>query len=295
MKTVYIHFPSNLTEEEHMLQAKYQKLKKKKKALQALKAPKPEPEKPVLPKRPADARDAKEVARKLIKSGAIPAIPKPSQKPAQLIFKRPRGQERKRIQPEKVSSYQPFQSNIDTNNINEFSDKATPRAKNLYDHFVSERDKDERGLKDSAAVGSTPTVSSNVITSTVQNASQNTAKRTGNTVYVSGYQVTQEFLQKNFSEFGNILYISMEIEKHRGFVTFDKVESAERAIKELDNAKVGGIDLKVSLARRQPQIEPINDATSSAAWATLAANQSQKGSHKDTREIVTYESMDIFD
>lgn len=30
-----------------------------------------------------------------------------------------------------------------------------------------------------------------------------------------------------------------------------------------------GIDLKVSLARRQPQIEPINDATSSAAWATL--------------------------
>jgi len=26
---VYIHFPSNLTEEEQMLQAKYQKLKKK--------------------------------------------------------------------------------------------------------------------------------------------------------------------------------------------------------------------------------------------------------------------------
>lgn len=32
---------------------------------------------------------------------------------------------------------------------------------------------------------------------------------------------------------------------------------------------VSGIQLKVSLARRQPQIEPINDATSSAAWATL--------------------------
>lgn len=32
---------------------------------------------------------------------------------------------------------------------------------------------------------------------------------------------------------------------------------------------VSGIPLKVSLARRQPQIEPINDATSSAAWATL--------------------------
>lgn len=32
---------------------------------------------------------------------------------------------------------------------------------------------------------------------------------------------------------------------------------------------VSGTPLKVSLARRQPQIEPINDATSSAAWATL--------------------------
>lgn len=29
IKMVYIHFPSNLTEEELMLQAKYQKLKKK--------------------------------------------------------------------------------------------------------------------------------------------------------------------------------------------------------------------------------------------------------------------------
>lgn len=85
------------------------------------------------------------------------------------------------------------------------------RVKNLYDHFVSERDKDERGIKEPAA--NTANISSSVITSTVQNAAQTTGKRTGNTVYVSGYQVTQEFLQKNFSEFGNILYISMEIEK----------------------------------------------------------------------------------
>lgn len=106
---VYIHFPANFTEEELMLQAKYQKLKKKvnivktkyvvslkkwfllkKKALQALKAPKPEPEKPILPKRPAEARDAREVAKKLIKSGAIPAISKQQKQPEQ-GFKRPRG------------------------------------------------------------------------------------------------------------------------------------------------------------------------------------------------------------
>lgn len=58
--------------------------------MQALKAPKPEPEKPIIPKRPAEARDAREVAKKLLKSGAITAIPKQQKQPEQ-GFKRPRG------------------------------------------------------------------------------------------------------------------------------------------------------------------------------------------------------------
>lgn len=64
---------------------------------------KPEPEKPLIPKRPKDARDAREVARKLIKSGNI-NIAKPDN---QVQFKRPKGQERKKIVPE-PASYHPF-------------------------------------------------------------------------------------------------------------------------------------------------------------------------------------------
>lgn len=80
-----------------------------KKALQALKAPKQETEKQLIPKRAVDARDAREVARKLFKSGAIPAIQKPQMKQDQMSFKRPKGQERKRVIPESnVASYQPF-------------------------------------------------------------------------------------------------------------------------------------------------------------------------------------------
>lgn len=79
-----------------------------KKALQAHKAPKQEPEKPLILKRPADARDAREVARKLLKSGAIPAIQKPATKQDQTSFKRPKGQERKRIIPDANVAYQPF-------------------------------------------------------------------------------------------------------------------------------------------------------------------------------------------
>lgn len=63
-----------------------------------------------MPKRPADARDAREVARKLLKSGAIPAIQKPATKQDQTSFKRPKGQERKRvtIADGGVAPYQPF-------------------------------------------------------------------------------------------------------------------------------------------------------------------------------------------
>lgn len=75
-----------------------------------MKAPRPEPERtPQTPKRPAEARDAREVAKKLLKSGAITAIVKTPKKPEQAGFKRPRGLERKLSGTERtVSGYQPF-------------------------------------------------------------------------------------------------------------------------------------------------------------------------------------------
>lgn len=131
---VYLHFPTNLTEEELMLQNKYQKLRKKvnnimlsvfcidlyclrfciwqKKALQVQKTPRPEPEpSPVMnPKRPKEtARDAREIAKKLLKSGAIGPIKKVPNRTDQESFKRPCGMERKILaSPQTLTSYQPF-------------------------------------------------------------------------------------------------------------------------------------------------------------------------------------------
>lgn len=84
---------------------------------------KPEPEKPLIPKRPKDARDAREVARKLIKSGNI-NISKP-ESPAQ--FKRPKGQERKKIAPEQTP-YHPFStsSSIEEDSSSSKSPLPTP-------------------------------------------------------------------------------------------------------------------------------------------------------------------------
>ncbi|XP_050306663.1 negative elongation factor E [Anthonomus grandis grandis] len=270
---VYIHFPANFTEEELMLQAKYTKLKKKKKAVMALKAPKPEPEAPKIPKRPTDARDAREVAKKLIKSGVISAITKPQKQPEQ-GFKRPRGLERKLISEKTVSGYQPF-SAMQMEDGPDNPENKPPRIKNLYDNFENVRERPEDRT-------------------VVEKPKEKPEKpRTGNTIYVSGYKITEDFLKKHFSTMGNIINISMEIEKNRGFVTFDKTDAADRSIAEMDGSMVSGIQLQVSLARRQPTIDPVNDSTSSVAWTTLASTNSQKGSHKDKRDLVSYD--DLFD
>lgn len=54
-----------------------------------------------------------------------------------------------------------------------------------------------------------------------------------------------------------------------GFLTFDKVENAEKAIGALNDTKVEGVELQVSYSRRQPKVEPINDASTSSAWSTI--------------------------
>lgn len=43
----------------------------------------------------------------------------------------------------------------------------------------------------------------------------------------------------------------------------------------MNGSMVSGIQLKVSLARRQPVIEPINDASSSATWSTIGENRNK--------------------
>lgn len=128
----------------------------------------------------------------------------------------------------------------------------------MYQQFATERDREERGLSDKKSSDSnSPTI-------------QRTEKqRTGNTIYVSGNKVTEDFLRTNFSTFGKIVNVSMEIEKGRGFITFQTTRAADRSIAEMHSKAIGGIQLQVQLARRQPQIEPINDASSSAVWSTL--------------------------
>lgn len=295
---VYLHFPSQFTEEEEMLQKKYQKLKRKKKALQMLKAPKQETPPPQPVKRALEAKpDAKELAKKLLKSGMISAF-KVENKERQ-GFKRPKALERKRFGCEKISGsvtgYQPFtashaleeeeQSKSGSESPTGGSSSGVnnrPPVKKLYKHFVSARETEiegkeerarehERGERDHDGKPERP--------------------RQGHTIYVRGYGVTQEILQKAFEPMGNIKDISMEMDKNCGFVTFEKTEFAEKAIKEMNGTTVSGVQLSVSLARNQPLIPPASGDTSCASWVSLAGGFPQKVRHEDKRDVVSYDDV----
>jgi len=279
---------------------KYAKLRKKKKLLAAIKAQnsnKDTESKPVTGpitsthKKPLGTGDAKEQAKKLIRSGTInlhPTQEKDRGGEKSTGFKRSQGLERKLTGLDNArAGYQPFSAThgpgggFDTGGEDMNPEPEPPKkvTKNLYETFVAARDREERGIAD--------------VGESMSSLKSSDKPRQGNTVYVFGYQITEDLLKNALSPLGKIVNISMEVEKNCGFVTFDRSESAESAISEFNGNVVGGIQLKVSMARRQPVIDPINDASSSATWSTIAASHSQKGSHKDKRELVAYDE-DMF-
>jgi len=278
---------------------------------------------PLAPNISATPKDAKEAAKKLIRSGAIAAIQKSAERERTekaAGFKRSQGLERKLTTvggsvssmigssasgPDNAKAgYQPFSAThgpgggFDTGGEDmnpEPPPEAPPakKTKNLYESFVHARDREERGL---APKGEKPG-SSGLLGNTMKKgddmlkggSNDGPGQRQGNTIYVHGYNITEDLLRVTFGSCGKIVNISMEVEKNCGFITFDKAGATEQAIAEFHNNVVEGISLKVSLARRQPVIDPINDASSSATWSTIAASHSQKGSHKDKRDLVAYD------
>ena len=210
--------------EEQMLQQKYAKLRKKKAALKnylnssknesdnkssgSMTTPTSNPTK----KQVNTAGDAKEQAKKLIQSGRINLQPaqKTDRADAKRAsgFKRSQGLERKLTGLDNArAGYQPFSAThgpgggFDTGGEDMNPEPVEPpvkKVKNLYDTFVAARDREERGLANDA--GET------------LNSLKSDSRRQGNTIYVFGYQITEELLKKAFATLGGkIVNISMEV------------------------------------------------------------------------------------
>lgn len=75
------------------------------------------------------------------------------------------------------------------------------KVKNLYETFVAARDREERGLLTDAREAMSSL------------SRKNDKPRQGNTIYVFGYQITEELLKNAFNPIGKIVNISMEVEK----------------------------------------------------------------------------------
>ena len=75
------------------------------------------------------------------------------------------------------------------------------KVKNLYESFVAARDREERGL---------PSESGESLSSL---KTGDKPRQGGNTVYVFGYQITEDLLRNAFMPLGKIVNISMEVEK----------------------------------------------------------------------------------
>ncbi|XP_043994033.1 negative elongation factor E isoform X3 [Gambusia affinis] len=115
--------------------------------------------------------------------------------------------------------------------------------------------------------------------------------RKGNTVYVYGSGLVEDTLRSAFSHHGNIIDLSMDNPRKYGsstlcaFITFEKMESADQAVAELNGAVVGDVHVRVSIARKQPMLDA---ATGKSVWASLAVQNSTKGSYRDKRNQVVY-------
>lgn len=105
-----------------------------------------------------------------------------------------------------------------------------------------------------------------------------------------GAELSPELLRGAFGPFGAIIDLSMDSPRNCAFVTYEKMESADQAIAELNGAVVQDVQLKVSIARKQPLLDA---ATGKSLWGSLAVKNSAKGSHRDKRSQVVY-NEDLF-
>lgn len=213
-------------------------------------------------------QDAKELAKKLIKSGAISAI-KPPEKEKQ-GFKRSKISQRKKLdQLTDKPKYQPFSAVYKPDHLlmmESGENGSTAAARNMFDAGLPTKEKEaiarEETFREKRRDGKAHYVNRDI-------------PNVG-TIYVHGIGVSEQLLKSAFAQFGNILKINCEFNKNCGFVTFESIDQANRAIDTMNGNQVQNITLKVSLARKQPFINNNKQQSGQADASDASSNQSSQ-------------------
>ncbi|GLG94370.1 Negative elongation factor E [Gryllus bimaculatus] len=263
----YMRFPSKLTEEEKMLQAKYAVLKKKKKVLQSLKLPQTEQEKIPAPKASTEPKLTTKVVKKMVQMGVLPSFARKASHSEHTGFKRSITLERK-LNATKIS-FDGFEHSSDMQPRPRLQNK----RKNVYKPSISVHDWEE---EDETAVPKIPRIETNTIYN-------------GNTIKVKGHNISEDYLKRSFQTCGRIVNVAMDEENQCGFVTFDKVEAANRAVTEINGCMASGIQLKVSFAKEH-SLSWSSRGTSFTDWSSINADNSSDENHDDNRNMLVYEN-----
>lgn len=90
-----------------------------------------------------------------------------------------------------------------------------------------------------------------------------------------------------------------------GFVTYESIDIANKAINEMNGKSLAGIKLKVSLARRQPMYNPAkakqqsteldSSLSTSEAWSVIASNFTDTSESDKKRSVVAYDDDDMYE
>jgi len=315
-----MHFPAALTEEEEALKQAFARLKKKKKMVQALKAGTLNQEKEAIHSKsankqasltsmPRDKAKATEQAKRLVQSGAI----KLTSGREKSGFKRSKNFTERKLDTEVKGPGVGFQPFMAYNAGEEDGGPAAKRVKGLNESFVSagygnrtydrpDRERPDKPGPEPAEKAGTEDKKERDRERDFRDRERDYRDREppkkGNTVFVHGVGVTEELMRKTFHAFGKIINVAMETERNKAFITFEKTDSADQAINQVNGSMVNNTQLRVSMARHQPSVETLSDASSSASWASIAASSSQKasttGGHKEKRKVVEYDQDDMF-
>ncbi|KAJ1134567.1 hypothetical protein NDU88_001018 [Pleurodeles waltl] len=284
-------FPTGFTEEEEALQKKYAKLKKKKKALLALKKQSSNNQasqggvKRSLSDQPVvDTAMVTEQAKMLVKSGAISAIKAENKNSG---FKRSRTLEGK-LKPRTpsrpwqaftglwdpgtplgCSSHKGGEARLtDPDTVRRLCVRPSARlAAHVRDTSLSGAQSRCPSLFFICRSQGRPSAVRDLGTTQGSDSfPDRRAPRKGNTVYVHGAGMTKTTLRGAFANYGNIIDLATDSVRNCAFVTFEKMESADQAIAELNGTKVEDVLMKVSIAHKQPMLEA---ATGNSVWGSL--------------------------
>jgi len=111
----------------------------------------------------------------------------------------------------------------------------------------------------------------------------NNNNRQGNNLFVTGYGLSREILEKSFPKFGQLKKVYFDADKGHGFVTYHRNEHAAAAIEALHGEMVQGSTMRVVYARPRKNFDNNNKFDDNrCAWRPRGNNNNNNNNNNNS-------------